>query len=156
MTGPERGDAMDVDFSRQTVLVVDDLEDNRCRYGDLLRMRVGCEVILASGKDEALDILATTTPALVLLDVCVPTAPEGFEICRAIKRGHLRPEVQVVMITALADTDDILQECYAAGTDDFLARGATNLEVLLRVQSKLRAQAWFARNMPLHLRLGSP
>jgi signal transduction histidine kinase len=51
------------------------------------------------------------------------------------------------MITALDLRDDltVLEECLKAGADDFLSRGADNLEVVPRVTSKLRAQAWYVR-----------
>ncbi len=133
---------MTEDFSTQTVLVVDDKEQNRFRYLKLIKKRIGCQVASASNRDEAIQKVKHLKPAVVLLDVCMPDAEDGLAVCRAIKQGRLHPEVQVVMVTANADTRDVLEHCSEAGADDFLAKDATNEETIARVRSKLRAQRW--------------
>ena len=67
-----------------TILNVDDNEVARYAISRTLR-HAGFTVIEAATGREALQALATSRPALVLLDVYLPDC-SGFEICRQIKR----------------------------------------------------------------------
>jgi signal transduction histidine kinase len=128
-------------LASQTVLVVDDRPDNRRRYRTLVEAGVGCNVAVADSKQAALQRLQSDeSPALVLLDVCLPDPPDGCDVCRAVKRGQLRPEVQVVMITALRPDPEVIRQCLEAGADDFLYRDDPNDMKLARLRGRLQAQ----------------
>ncbi|MEU7138292.1 response regulator transcription factor [Nocardia sp. NPDC046473] len=72
---------------------------------------------------------------LAVLDVMMP-APDGIEICRAIRSGP-RPQTPVILLTALGDEDDRVLGL-EAGADDYVTKPFSPRELALRVASVLR------------------
>ena len=118
-----------------TILVADDMEDNREMLAALLRNE-GYRVVLAADGEEALELLATGPIDIALLDVRMPRRT-GTSVCREIKRKPETRLLPVVLITGSNGADDRLQgiEC---GADDFLAKPVRKEELLARVKSLLR------------------
>ena len=81
------------------VLIVDDEEDIR---GLLRRILAhdGYEIVETKHGREALEVLRTRRPALILLDAMLPEI-HGFDICRTIKSSPAFEGVPVVMISAV-------------------------------------------------------
>lgn len=77
-------------------------------------------IAAASNGREALDALATRTPALVITDIVMPEM-DGYELCRRIKKDPKLKEIPVILLTALSDPIDILHglEC---GADNFIVK----------------------------------
>jgi putative two-component system response regulator len=102
---------------------------------------IDCEIRLAEDGRTALDIIETSLPDLVLLDVQMPDM-DGYEVCRRIKsmpRGRLVP---VVMITALNEAHDRIS-ALEAGADDFMSKPVERAELVARVRSALRLKALY-------------
>lgn len=103
---------------RFSLLVVDDLEDNRDLLARLFR-RAGFEARTASGGAEALRLIEARPPDLVWLDIRMP-GMDGYETLRKLRKldeqqGRHTP---VVAITAsVFDQDDVTMR--AAGFDTF-------------------------------------
>ncbi len=117
------------------ILVVDDLLPNV----RLLQAKLESEyydVITASNGKEALNVMATTPPDIVLLDVMMPEM-DGFETCRRIKRNPKTADTPVVMVTALSDVNDRV-EGLNAGADDFLTKPINDLALFARIRSLVR------------------
>ncbi|MFI6210959.1 response regulator transcription factor [Nocardia brasiliensis] len=72
---------------------------------------------------------------LAVLDVMMP-APDGIEICRSIRSGP-RPDMPVILLTALGDEDDRVLGL-EAGADDYVTKPFSPRELALRVASVLR------------------
>lgn len=88
---------------RATILVVDDEITNIEVINEAI-----CddyEVSFATSGEEALQIMETVTPDLVLLDVVMPGL-KGFDVCRHIKSHPLLADVPVIFITGLEDSED--------------------------------------------------
>jgi putative two-component system response regulator len=121
--------------SAHVVLVADDEEANRKLLADMLQ-RDGYDVLLAKNGEEVTQLFATTKVDLVLLDVVMP-APDGFQICHAIKTNPVTRLVPVVLVTGLTSSDHRILgiEC---GADDFLTKPIHREELSARVHSLLR------------------
>ena len=117
------------------ILVVDDNQQNL----ELLQVYledVDCQSVPASDGPEALDIIATNPPDLILLDVMMPKM-SGFEVCRRIKSDPKTSDIPVIMVTALNEFGDI-ERAIDSGTDDFLSKPVNKLELLTRIKTLLK------------------
>ena len=79
------------------VMVVDDDEEIRTVAAFMVR-EMGYSVLTASGAAQALEMMETVTPTLVLTDALMPKI-DGRQLCRFIKAGF--PDVRVVIMTSL-------------------------------------------------------
>ena len=88
------------DFSKLTVLLVDDNEFIRKLLGDILRsFRVG-KVIQAAGVAQALSHLAAVQPDVIFCDWLMAPV-DGLSLLRAVRHGQtpIDPKTPIVMLT---------------------------------------------------------
>jgi two-component system, cell cycle response regulator len=117
------------------VLVVDDLPDNV----EILRARLesrGYRVETASNGEEALAQVAASPPQLILCDVMMPGI-DGYEVARRIKRDDSLPFIPIILVTALSETEHIVQGLNT-GADDYIAKPYHFQELEARVRAMLR------------------
>jgi putative two-component system response regulator len=120
---------------RGVVLVVDD-NPGDVRLAQTLLQGEGYTVFTANNGRAALEIVAREQPDVVLSDVLMPE-PDGFEVCREIKRDPVTRLIPVVLITGLHDLEDRIKGI-DAGADDFLAKPFNFDELTARVRSLMR------------------
>jgi putative two-component system response regulator len=121
------------------ILVVDDLEANRALIARLLAPD-GYLVSGAADGAQALRIVATQQPDLVLLDVMMPGA-DGFAVCRAIKQEAATRLIPVILITSLSESSSRI-EGLDAGADDYVSKPVNAQELRARVRSLLRIKRY--------------
>lgn len=97
------------------VLLADDDPDIR-ELGRLLLARHGHQVVTADDGVEAIAMLPTETPALVVTDLNMPRK-DGRDVCSAVRSSPTLNLIPVVLLTALPLTDErVVQattECHA-------------------------------------------
>jgi two-component system cell cycle response regulator DivK len=101
------------------VLVVDDNAIN----AKLLRLVLeseAYEVETAIDAESALDVLATRTPCLILMDVQLPGI-DGLELTRRLKADPTLASVPIVAVSANAMKGDA-DRARAAGCDDYITK----------------------------------
>jgi DNA-binding response OmpR family regulator len=114
------------------VLVVDD----EPRMIGFIRMNLeleGYQVLEAHNGVEALEIIRTQLPDLVLLDVMMPE-PDGFETLRMLREFSTIP---VIMLTAKGEEDDKVYGL-ELGADDYVTKPFGSRELSSRVRAVLR------------------
>jgi len=120
------------------ILIVDDNPENR----DIFRARLarhGYEILTASDGEEALTTARATRPDLILLDIMMPKV-DGIEVCRRLKADPAFPFTPIIMVTARADTKDIVAGLEAGG-DEYLTKPVDQGALVARVKSMLRIKA---------------
>lgn len=123
------------DGGKVRVLVVDDLPDNV----EILRARLesrGYEVATASNGEEALALVHSEPPQLILCDVMMPGI-DGYEVSRRIKHDEALPFIPIILVTALGETEHIVQGLNT-GADDYIAKPYHFNELEARVRAMLR------------------
>ena len=115
-----------------TILVVDDDECIRELVG-LFLTKSGLTVVEAADGPGALEAVAASSIDLVVLDVMIPS-PNGWEVCRAIKRHR---DIPVLMLTAKADIVDKLKG-FELGAEDYLVKPFSPPELVVRVKALLK------------------
>jgi diguanylate cyclase (GGDEF)-like protein/PAS domain S-box-containing protein len=118
------------------VLVVDDESTSRLLTREALAAS-GFSVAEAEDGGGALSAFERTRPDLVLLDVDMPDM-DGFSVCRKLREQPDARYVPVVMVTGRDDIDSI-NEAYAAGATDFIAKPINWALLAHRVRYILRA-----------------
>lgn len=102
------------------ILLVDDLAANR-EIGRLVLEAFGCEVVLASSAEEALDQLSGQAFDAVLMDVHMP-GTDGLEATRRIRAsGRSWSRVPVVAMTANVLPEQV-RMCLDAGMDEHVGK----------------------------------
>jgi len=120
------------------ILVVDDTPANARLLEAILRPR-GYDILTAGSGPEALEVMATDCPDLVLLDVVMP-GMDGYEVCRRLRTTAAGAVLPVVMVTASEDEEKV--RALEAGADDFIAKPFDQAELLARVRSLLRVKEY--------------
>jgi adenylate cyclase len=117
------------------ILIVDDNATNR----DILTTRLkahGYEALQAADGEEALAAVKQHRPDLILLDVMMPKL-DGIETCRRLKGDDTLPFLPIILVTARADSKDIVAGL-EAGADEYLTKPVDQAALIARVRSVLR------------------
>jgi CheY-like chemotaxis protein len=119
------------------ILVADDNETNR----DILATRLeanGYEVLHAGDGEQALAVTREHRPDLILLDIMMPKL-DGIEVCRRIKGDAALPFTPIVLVTAKAESSDVV-EGLDAGADEYLTKPIDQKALVARVKALLRVK----------------
>jgi two-component system, OmpR family, alkaline phosphatase synthesis response regulator PhoP len=119
----------------RSIVVVEDDED----IADSIRYnldREGFRVRVAVTGEDALNLILSGPPSLILLDLNLP-GMNGFEICRRLRAETSTASVPILMLTARADeTDKVLG--LNMGADDYITKPFSMRELVARVNAALR------------------
>ena len=120
-----------------TIVVVED-DPNIADLVDLYLRREGYRVLQAADGERGMDLVAREQPRLVVLDVGLPGALDGFEVCRRLRGAGDGPAtVPVVMLTARdGEVDRVLG--LELGADDYVTKPFSPRELVARVRAVLR------------------
>jgi adenylate cyclase len=117
------------------ILIVDDNPENLDIFQARLA-RYGYEILTAADGEEALATARATQPDLILLDIMMPKL-DGIEVSRRLKGDRSLPFMPIVMVTARADSKDIVAGLEAGG-DEYLTKPVDQAALVARVKSMLR------------------
>ena len=111
------------------ILTVED--DERIRTAVKLALEdEGWNVAEADTGEVALESFQREPTDVVLIDIMLPGI-DGFEVCRSIRRIS---DVPIVMVTARADTHDVVAGL-EAGADDYLTKPFAPKELSARIRA---------------------
>jgi len=118
------------------VLIVDDIPDNLAVLHDALD-ESGYTVLVATDGASAIARAAQALPDIVLLDALMP-GMDGFEVARRLKADEATAPIPIVFMTALTDTEHVL-EAFAAGGVDYVSKPVRPREVVARIAAHLQS-----------------
>lgn len=117
------------------ILVVDD-EVDLLEIVSMALKRDGHTVVTATSAEQAIDLVRTQMPSLVILDNMLP-GMSGFDFCRQIRASRIVKHIPVIMLSAKAQESDRLTGL-EYGADDYVTKPFSTKELLLRVRAVLR------------------
>jgi signal transduction histidine kinase len=120
--------------SPDRLLIVDDVPDNLFLVRTILEDE-GYEIITSSNGHDALKIIESEPPDLVLLDVMMPLM-DGYEVTRRIRAMKDLPFIPILLITAYDRANAV--KGLDLGADEFIRKPIEADELLARVRSLLR------------------
>lgn len=120
---------------QHNILIVDDNGDLR----KLLRLTLASSHYRLHEATDGLQALAMANavrPQLVLLDVMMPGAVDGYEVCRRIKSDAALRGTRVMLITARGQQQDLLT-AREAGADRFLVKPFSPIALIEQAEQLL-------------------
>ena len=121
----------------QTILVIDDNPTN-LKLARVVLATEGLDVRTATSAEEAVKVLQTFVPQLILMDVQLPGI-DGLELTRQLKADPGRRDIVVLALTANAMKGD-REKALEAGCDGYIAKPIDPETLCSVVLSHLKTQ----------------
>lgn len=116
------------------ILVVDDISQNLKILGHILS-DAGYEMAFAQNGKQALNILDTVSPDLMLLDIMMPEV-DGYEVCKKVNSNEAKKDIPIIFLTAKSDTADVAKG-FSLGAVDYISKPFNKQELLARIKTHL-------------------
>jgi signal transduction histidine kinase/HPt (histidine-containing phosphotransfer) domain-containing protein len=120
--------------SAHTILLIDDNTSTRTPLVAVLE-QAEYTIVLGSCAEEAMKLLRTLTPDIILLDVMMP-GMNGFSFCRKLKKDPRYQDIPVIFLTSLSQQTDIVKG-FDAGGQDYIIKPFNQQELLARVRTHI-------------------
>ena len=101
------------------IMVVDDDKDATALFEEVLKAE-GYEAIVLNESARAVQLAKKEQPALFILDLMMPE-PDGFKLCRMLRKEPEFRSTPIIIVTALNDTDSRIV-AIGAGANDYLTK----------------------------------
>ena len=122
------------------VLIVDD-EPNIVISLEFLMNQAGYQVEIARNGEDALDLIASFLPDLVLLDVMLPRV-DGFDVCQRVRENAEWDAMRIVMLTAKGREVEVAKGL-ALGANAYITKPFSTKELLAEVKRLLNSHESF-------------
>lgn len=117
------------------ILIVDD-EPRYVRLMEANLISDNYQVVKAYNGEQALELVASENPDLVLLDIMMPVL-DGFTVCERIRKFSTVP---IIVVTVKGEEQDRVRGL-DLGADDYIVKPFSATELLARVRAVLRRAA---------------
>jgi two-component system KDP operon response regulator KdpE len=115
------------------ILVVDD-EPKLVRLVREVLTATGFDVMSTGSGENAVEMAALERPDLIVLDIVLSGAMDGYEVTRHVREFS---DVPIIVLTAKAREADLLRG-FDSGADDYLTKPFSSKELLARVRAVLK------------------
>lgn len=127
--------AVQFDYEKSKILVVDDIEENlevveTCLDGSKF------DLLFTDNGVEALQIAEKKLPDLILLDIMMP-GMDGYEVIRRLKSHPVTADIPVIFLTALDEPEEVTK-AFQAGAIDYITKPFNPDELNSRVGNQVR------------------
>ncbi|TMH31899.1 MAG: response regulator [Betaproteobacteria bacterium] len=116
------------------ILVADD-EPSIVAAVEYLLQRDGYEVHIARNGQEALDLVESQVPDLVLLDVMMPLK-SGYEVCTRIRERAEWNHIKVIMLSAKGRDAEVIRGL-SLGADVYITKPFSTRDLMMRIKGLL-------------------
>ena len=117
------------------VLIADD-EPNIVTSLEYLMNKSGYEGKIARNGDEALALVESFLPDVVLLDVMMPRK-SGYEVCQHIRERKEWQHIKIVMLSAKGREAEV-NKGLSLGADTYVTKPFSNQELIAKIAGLLR------------------
>ena len=124
---------MSFNYSIMDILVIEDEQ----RVAELIKKgleELGFHITLAFDGEMGKKLALTKTYDLILMDLILPKI-NGIDLCKEVRVA--RPDIPIIMLTALGTTDDKV-EGFDAGADDYLVKPFDFRELHARIRALIK------------------
>jgi len=121
--------------NQQTILIVEDSPVNQKILSNLLKKQ-GYTVLNTTSGEEALKLVTTILPDLIILDILLPGI-DGYTTCVRLQEQETTRDIPVIFISSLDATEDKIGG-FEAGGVDYITKPFQPAEVIARICTHLR------------------
>lgn len=118
--------------SSKTILVVDDDADSRAMVRTILEAS-GFVVEEAAGGRDAISLLTSLKPAVILLDIMMPEM-NGYDVVVHLKQKVETQNIPIIMVSAKGDPDDLITGYKDYGVEYYITKPFTTRQLLAGIK----------------------
>ena len=122
-------------MNKYKVLIVDDIPENIQNLGEMIK-DFDLDVKIAEGGQEAIDIIDSYTPDIILLDLMMPRV-NGWDVIDHVRKKYSKNEMVIIVVSLLSNKDNI-DECYELGANDYIIKPVIKARLTSSIESHLR------------------
>lgn len=122
-------------MNKYKVLIVDDIPENIQTLGEMIK-DFDLDVKIAEGGQEAIDIIDSCTPDIILLDLMMPRV-NGWDVIDHVRKEYSKNEMVIIVVSLLNNKDNI-DECYELGVNDYITKPVIKARLTSSIESHLR------------------
>ena len=122
-------------MNKYKVLIVDDIPENIQNLGEMIK-DFDLDVKIAEGGQEAIDIIDSYTPDIILLDLMMPRV-NGWDVIEHVREKYSKNEMVIIVVSLLSNKDNI-DECYELGANDYIIKPVIKARLISSIESHLR------------------
>lgn len=122
-------------MNKYKVLIVDDIPENIQTLGEMIK-DFDLDVKIAEGGQEAINIIDTYTPDIILLDLMMPRV-NGWDVIDHVRKKYSKNEMVIIVVSLLSNKDNI-DECYELGANDYIIKPVIKARLTSAIESHLR------------------
>lgn len=122
-------------MNKYKVLIVDDIPENIQTLGEMIK-DFDLDVKIAKGGQEAIDIIDSYTPDIILLDLMMPHV-NGWDVIDYVRKKYSKNEMVIIVVSLLNNKDNI-DECYELGVNDYITKPVIKARLTSSIESHLR------------------
>ena len=124
-----------MNMDKYKVLIVDDIPENIQTLGEMIK-DFDLDVKIAEGGQEAINIIDTYTPNIILLDLMMPRV-NGWDVIDHVRKKYSKNEMVIIVVSLLSNKDNI-DECYELGANDYIIKPVIKARLISSIESHLR------------------
>ena len=122
-------------MNKYKVLIVDDIPENIQNLGEMIK-DFDLDVKIAEGGQEAIDIIDSYTPDIILLDLMIPRV-NGWDVIEHVREKYSKNEMVIIVVSLLNNKDNI-DECYDMGINDYITKPVIKARLTSSIESHLK------------------
>ena len=122
-------------MNKYKVLIVDDIPENIQTLGEMIK-DFDLDVKIAEGGQEAINIIDSYTPDIILLDLMMPRV-NGWDVIDHVRKKYSKNEMVIIVVSLLNNKDNI-DECYELGVNDYITKPVIKARLTSSIESHLR------------------
>lgn len=124
-----------MNMDKYKVLIVDDIPENIQTLGEMIK-DFDLDVKIAEGGQEAINIIDSYTPDIILLDLMMPRV-NGWDVIDHVREKYSKNEMVIIVVSLLSNKDNI-DECYELGANDYIIKPVIKARLTSSIESHLR------------------
>lgn len=122
-------------MNKYKVLIVDDIPENIQTLGEMIK-DFDLDVKIAEGGQDAIDIIDSYTPDIILLDLMMPHV-NGWDVIDYVRKKYSKNEMVIIVVSLLNNKDNI-DECYELGVNDYITKPVIKARLTSSIESHFR------------------